>query len=78
MNKFSLAISSWTCSQAGSAITRRNESKNYFTSSYKRRRGVIKNEWSLIAKINPERRALVRKIKKSSQEDHVVTRVSKM
>ena len=53
-------------------------SENYLTSPFGIRRSVIKNAWSLIAKINPEERALVGQIKKSSQEDNAVLRVSKM
>ena len=44
-------------------------------SSFGLRRGVIKNE--LIAKINLEGRALLRKLKKSSQEDNIVIKYLK-
>ena len=47
-------------------------------SSFVLRRVVIKNAWSLIAKTNPERRALVQKIRKSIQKVNAVTKVSKM
>ena len=47
-------------------------------SSFGLRRSVIVNAWSLIVNINPEERALVRKIKKSNQKDSVVIKVSKM
>ena len=44
----------------------------YLTSSFGLQNSVIKNAWSLIAKINPNGKALVQKNKKSSQEDNVV------
>ena len=61
-----------------SAITQKNENENYFASYFGPRCSVIKNSWSLIAEINLEGRATFQKIEKSSQDDIVVTRVSKM